>query len=501
MTPCPACDAIAAAIVARPELRSLAAPELAELVGATPENASAGIAAAFRELTGHEPPRLPGIDLSFDDVLILLGRPSFVAGVDNGAPPMNARLVFTPVPSVLEHAMLLRPDLVSAPWVRFWRHSNGVAVGKSSPMRGQARGPLRITFEHGEAGDIFDSLTESSSGSDSSGSSTDPYTGWGSSDSGTPSGGGGYETSNVKTAPAPGGGTVAKNPSRPLGTPGLYQSSPSKQWIFSILAGWSPRLYAAQITGSENRARELIDLNAADYGTVGTPGSLSYNLAHFRTGDPIKIPSAWNAYISQDGDWGTKGTAWPAAPADITPPPPIKGTTGGTYTAGLGDGVIAGIKTQLAALGQKYPAMDLGGYPGLWDVNDVVDEAFRAAIGKFQAWANAQTSGPPATTVLRTDGALDEATHSRINAWTTWAVDDGVKTVPTATPGGAPTTFTPSWPTGTPGVPPGYDATAAKDLLPGAAPAGGATAASSGSSGGGGILAMLSLAYLAMKGM
>jgi hypothetical protein len=473
----------AEALVRIPALRSMRAPELAREGSWSVAAARAAIAAAFADLTGHAPPRAPGDDLSIDDLLVLLGRPSFVDGANNGARPMSARIVFVPTPVVLEHAIAMRPDLASAPWVRFWREMNGVSVG-NGPPRGQAGDLFGDVFGgDGAVPEVLDTAIDTLPDTPGMTGLDPAYAG------------GGGST----------GGAMAKNASKPYGTPGLYQSAPAQQWIFTILSGWSPRAYAAAVTGDENRARELIDLNAATYGTTGSPGSVSYNLKRFVIGEPLTIPKSWNAYISQDGDWGTKGKPWPVAPVTAAPPP-SGASTGSTYSASLPDGTIAGIKAQLGALAAKYPAMGIVGYPGLWDMNDAIDESFRGALSKFQSWANAQTSGPPSSVVLRTDGTLDDATHARVNAWTAYSASTGTTPVAVSKDSTGGDLFTPSWPSPTGTAPPsGPD----KGLTPAgstpAFPAGSnqlASTASNSSSGGGvGALAALVVAYLASKAL
>lgn len=499
--------AIAARLIALPALRGCCAPELGAELGADQGAASAGIGLAFRALTGHAPPRDPGSDLSIDDLLVLLGAPAFVEHANNGAPMSNARTVFVLSPFVLEHALAMRPDLARAPWARFWRASNGVGVAKGPPPA-MAAGPLNIRIEHG-AGDLFGDLGTAFGGvATDAADSTIP-------EDDTP-GMTGIDPSYMGTG---GGGSMAKNKSRPLGTPGLYRSAPDYQWTFAIMSGWSPRAYAAAVTGDENRARELIDLNAATYGTTGTPGTLGYNLKRFVIGEPLKIPKGWNDYISQEGDWGTKGAAWPAAPAAVdpipVPPAPDGGSTGTSYTASLPDGTIAAVKVQLGALAKKYPALAIpAGYPSTFDLNDVVDEDFKHAVAAFQGWSNSNRGilaaskgevGLPAP--IRTDGVFDKATHDMLNTWTAYSAGTGTTPVPSVTKDSLPSDpFKPSWPvaTGDPG-PSGPG----KDLLPGSLPAaaGGTgsgmtgTASNTGGGGAGAGLAALVVAYLASKAL
>ena len=506
MTP----TAIAARLVALPILRGLRAPELAAELGADQGAASSGIGLAFGALTGHAPPRDPGSDLSIDDLLVLLGRPAFVEHANNGAPMANARTVFVLSPFVLEHALAMRPDLARAEWARYWRAANGVGVAKGPPPA-MAAGPLAIRIEHG-AGDLFGDLFGSGGGADEVVTAVEDT---------LPDEPGmtGIDPSYMGTGGGGGGGAMAKNKSKPLGTPGLYRSAPDYQWTFAIMSGWSPRAYAAAVTGDENRARELIDLNAPTYGTTGTPGTLGYNLKRFVIGEPLKIPKGWNDYISQEGDWGTKGAAWPAAPAATetipTPPAPTGSTTGTSYTASLPDGTIAAVKTQLGALGVKYPAIGItpAGWPGLYDLNDAVDELFHENVLRFQAWSNANrglldsASGSTGmASPIRTDGVFDEPTHAMLNRWTAYSAGTG--TTPVAvTKDSIPTDpFKPSWPTAT--TDPGPTGPG-KELLPGSLPAAGGgtgsgmtgTASNTGGGGAGAGLAALVVAYLASKAL
>lgn len=492
----------------RPELASLSPGELGHLLGCDPKVAGAGIAWLAYRAAGvfdRDDQYDTRDDLSLDDLLVLLGRPVFVDSPETGALEMDTRTVYVPLASTLEHALALLPELQRTHWVRYWRETNGIGVGMEAPRR-EARGPLSIQIDHG-AGDLFGDVLGGAV-DETLGAATDTLPDTGPDIGPIDPAYGTYGTGG-------GSGTMAKNPSRPWGTPGLYRTSPTFQWVLNILSGWSPRAYSSAITGDENRARELIDLNAATYGTTGTPGTVGYNLAKFRVGDPLMIPKGWNQYVSSEGDWGTKGKAWPEAPtgATSTTPPPTTGTTSSsTYAATLPDGTIAALKVQLGALAAKYPAMGVVGYPGTWDVNDVIDEAFRGALSKFQAWSNANrstlTGSPP---VLRTDGVLDEPTHAMLNAWTAYSVPKGTDTVPVSTPT-APTGTDlfgtgGSWPSPIPGAtgPAGPDkgltTSPAPGSIKGSNQLGETSATNSGGGGGGGLAAAAVIAYLAMKGL
>lgn len=222
---------------------------------------------------------------------------------------------------------------------------------------------------------------------------------------------------------------------KPPGTPGYYRVPAAAQSVWSISAGDTPSEIAYWITGSGGvaRVRELLDANPEKKRT-GTPGTPSYNFASFMVGTTVKIPKAWNQFTATNPAggylvWGSKGGVYPEAPAGPTPTP-----SPGDFVSTLPAGAITSAKAKLGTWGiaEKVPGW---AYPGPYDMNDAVDEAFRAAVRAFQVWSNARGAK------LREDGAFDQPTAAALLAY-----------VPT---GGG------TWPTGVPIVP-----WPSKELLP-----------------------------------
>lgn len=429
------------AILNDPRLRSARAEELAAVCGDTPSQASASIAAAFAALTGRPPPRDPRLDLSVDDLTVLAGDPAFVSHPFHGAHPMPSRNVFILGPEATEAIVSHCPELARTHWVQFWRQENG-GVPRTTG------GPLCLFH-------------------DSDGSLT---------------------IHHDEGAHGPKGPPKSY---RPPGTPGLYRSN--KQWSIPIMDGYTASEIALWYTGKPERYMELLKANP-DYPQVGGPVWVA-NFAPLKTGTTIVTPIEWAPYISSEGDWGTKGEEYPEAPADVAtiPVPDIeKKTTGDDYEASLPDGRIAALKGELGAIASRFPSSGLGGYPGPYDLNDTIDEAFRAAVLKFQKWANGQRyviPGMPGiygTPSLAETGRLDSQTVFEIDTYATKVAVTG------GTPEGVPDPFKSAWPvaTGEPG-PAGPGKTL--DTSGGPYGGGGAAAPAATSSGEGGLAIALAL--------
>lgn len=98
------------------------------------------------------------------------------------------------------------------------------------------------------------------------------------------------------------------------------------------------------------------------------------------------------------------------------------------YTATLPAGTILTVKGQLGTWGKRTGKLLT--YPGLYDLNDTIDESFLNAVRSFQTWANA-TRG----LALRTDGRFDLPTHTALIAETVPTTDTTPGTGGTSTPG------------------------------------------------------------------
>jgi hypothetical protein len=293
-----------------------------------------------------------------------------------------------------------------------------------------------------------------------------------------------------------------------------YQSSPTTQWVYKIQSGDTPRGRAKLITGDESRWVEMIPYNPS-FGTQGTPGTLSYNFKYFNVGKDLQIPKEWNVYIPEQGVYPlVPGTILPLNPGIGGGPPATSGGTidGGIYADTLPDGQVTAVKLQLGAWKTKegaaatsrgipadYPS------PAMYEVNDVTDERWIAAVRAFQLWANA-TKG----TSLRVDGTLDKATHDAINAYTAGTLGGGAYTPapsPTTLPGGIFTIPPGVLPGGTPSAPappiipsapvvPGVPPVAMPSLP---APAPAPAPAEKKSSGGGALMGLLAIGALATQ--
>ena len=233
----------------------------------------------------------------------------------------------------------------------------------------------------------------------------------------------------------------------PPGTPGYYRVPPTVQTYWTIEAGETPSEIAYWVTGSGGvaRVRELLDANP-EKARTGTPGTPSYNFASFVVGTSVKLPKSWNVYVAKDPKgvslvWGTRGGVYPEAPAAPAPAP----STPGDFVSTLPAGAITSAKLKLGAWGmsEKIPGW---AYPGPYDVNDAVDEAFRAAVRAFQQWSNGRGAK------LREDGAFDQPTALALTAYA---------------PSSAPVSS--SWPTGVPIVP--WPSKELTPSLPGVPPA------------------------------
>jgi hypothetical protein len=224
-------------------------------------------------------------------------------------------------------------------------------------------------------------------------------------------------------------------------TSGATATDPSYQWRWTVVTGDNPSLIAKKITGDDRRYVELIAANPSKptKGDPSSPYSTGYNFASLTTGEKLYVPKAWNVYIASDGSGYTGGTPLPAGPAPTTPTSTTT-TSPGMYTATLPTGTITAIKLQLGGWGKKEGTLTT--YPGLFDTNDVIDEAFLGAVRKFQTWSNDKRG-----TALRTDGQLDADTHAALNAYTSGSV-------PTTMPGTTPGTTTPPATTPPSGLPP-----------------------------------------------
>lgn len=221
----------------------------------------------------------------------------------------------------------------------------------------------------------------------------------------------------------------------PPGTPGYYRVSPLDQCWYTIEAGDNPALIAYWITGAGTlaRVRELLDANP-DLPKTGTPGTWSYNFASFNPGNKIKLPKAWNLYLALQPKgggytYGSKGGVYPEAPAAPPPAPPVASTDDWLLTAPAG--TVAAAKAKLGAWGTAEKIAGWA-YPGLYDMNDTVDEAFRKAVASFQAWANARGAG------LRSDGRFDKPTAERLAAYVPGAVPTPPGTLPPIVPPALP---------------------------------------------------------------
>lgn len=217
-----------------------------------------------------------------------------------------------------------------------------------------------------------------------------------------------------------------------LAPPGSTASSPSTQWSHTVQPGENPSQITKERTGDDRRYVELIDANPSKP-TVGdrlNPYSTGFNFKSLMAGEVLDLPKSWNIYVNDAGQW-SPGVPLPAGKPAPTPSP-APGPTG-VYSSTLPAGAITAIKLQLGAWGKKEGTSS---YPGPFDVNEVIDEAFRTAVAGFQKWWNANRGGS-----LRTDGSLDKGTHDAINAY---SVGMGTTTSPggTSTPGpGLPPPF------------------------------------------------------------
>jgi len=236
----------------------------------------------------------------------------------------------------------------------------------------------------------------------------------------------------------------------------------SYTWHWRVELGDNASRITKLITGAEGRYPELIAANPskATVGSAGSPYSTGYNFKTLTVGELLKIPNSWNQYIQADGSGYTAGKALPpmiSAPP-VVPPKPSGGD--GEYTSTLSAGTITAIKLELGTWGKKEGTNP--SYPGLFDVNDVIDESFLNAVRLFQKWSNSKKG-----TSLRTDGKLDAATKAAIDAYAVGSV-----TAPPA-PGTTPPKPLPSLPgSGGGGTP---------IALPGGAPGGATKTSGSGS--------------------
>lgn len=324
--------------------RRLAA-ELAEPVG----QVIVTMCELAQRATGRSVP-MPQPSDTFDQVLASAGRPSAAGSFGGRSQPLH---MMVPTPTVLEAAIIRRPDLAGAAWVRRWRKINRTAV----------LGTMRHTAGLCTAN--------------------------------------GYPSPNYK----------------PPGTPGLYRMDPDINCRWTVEAGDNLSTFAYWITGQGTPARvgEIIAANPTKK-TVGTPGSPSHNFASLVVGEKIYVPRAWNQFISENGGWGSKGVPFPVRPA--AEPIPSSPTPGGTtYAATLPLGAIAAAKVQLGTWAQKEKIPGLSAYPSAFDLNDAIDEAFKAAVRSFQQWSVARS------VTLRTDGVFDAATDAALKAYVVGLAD------------------------------------------------------------------------------
>lgn len=194
----------------------------------------------------------------------------------------------------------------------------------------------------------------------------------------------------------------------PPGTPGFYQPEPSVQCVWIVVLGNTPSEIAYWITGSGGvaRVRELLDANP-DKTRTGTPGTPSYNFASLVPGEKLKLPKAWNQFMARHPTrnvlvWGSRGGVYPVGPTPAAPPP-----SASDFANDLPPGAITAAKVRLGTWGRAEKVAGWA-YPGQFDLNDTLDEAFRAAVRAFQLWS----VGRGAT--LRTDGAFDEPTATAL---------------------------------------------------------------------------------------
>lgn len=250
------------------------------------------------------------------------------------------------------------------------------------------------------------------------------------------------------TAQGPTGPSVAY---KPPGTPGYYRVPAAVQCLWTVEAGETPSEIAYWITGSGGvaRVRELLDANPEKPRT-GTPGTPGYNFASFKVGESIKLPKTWNVYLVPGSSvgaksliWGSRGGVYPEAPAAPAPAP-----VPGDFVSTLPDGAITAAKGKLGAWGlaEKIPGW---AYPGPYDLNDAVDESFRAAVRAFQQWSNARGAK------LREDGTFDQPTAAALVAYapasSSWPT--GVPVTPWPSKDLTPSPPSSDWPTGVPVVP------------------------------------------------
>jgi hypothetical protein len=228
----------------------------------------------------------------------------------------------------------------------------------------------------------------------------------------------------------------------PPGLPG--SATPSTfQWYWIVVSGDNPSAITKTITGDEKRYPELIQANPSKptRGDPKNPYSTGYNFVSLNPGDTLYIPRDWNQYITVGGVPSGGAALPPASPIPTPSPVPSPGGGGATYAASLPAGSITAIKLELGAWGKREGTIT-GGYPGPFDLNDVIDEPFTNAVRSFQTWSNSKG------TSLRTDGWLDSETHKAIDAYTVAATKTATAPIPSpsAPPSPAPVPALPPLP-------------------------------------------------------
>lgn len=198
------------------------------------------------------------------------------------------------------------------------------------------------------------------------------------------------------------GATIYQAPSLP----------PGMAYRILVNAGDNPSKITYQMTGLTglSEVRKLLDANP-DKPKTGTPGTWSYNFQSLMPGEKIFIPAAWNYLMGTDGTSlykpTTPGVPYPKGPT--TTPSADPTTPASVYTATLPAGAIQATKVKLGTFhaGEKTGIL----YPGPFDLNDTIDEPFRASVRRFQAW------GASKGLTLPQDGGLDPVTHAAILAY------------------------------------------------------------------------------------
>jgi len=99
-------------------------------------------------------------------------------------------------------------------------------------------------------------------------------------------------------------------------------TNPAAQYYYTVKAGENASILTARILGAVNATpfnwSKLVSLNATTdthgnpTGTVGTPGTLSYNFKRLDAGYQLLVPKEWNQYIGQVGVLRASMTPLPA---------------------------------------------------------------------------------------------------------------------------------------------------------------------------------------------